>query len=411
MNEIRELILKNEAEATEVIRLVASENLPGIEERLPFMLDMYARYSFDDDSVWKYPTYYLSDIERMTENYLKEYLDCKYVSVKPISGLNGMLSVISAFCNYGDTVMSFSPNDGGHFETSVIIKKLGLNSVYLPFDRNKWDVDIEKLKEYLSNNEVKVVYLDLCMVVFPVNLEQIKEVLGKHTLLIYDASHVLGLIVGDQFQNPLKEGADIIISSTHKTFPGTHKAIFATNRKLLKWGFDKNCEHFISHHHMAEIATLGLILSKGKEYFREYASAIIINTKNLSQKLFEQGIQVQFSARGFSDSHQIWIGCGDKTDVDSIINYLSELKIVVNGAIIPSLNGNWGIRIGMQEVTNRGITEKGIDLLSRILSIIINKRMVTDETIRMKKELVASCFIKKISTDKVKRIIETLSET
>lgn len=94
MSEILDLILKNESEAKDVIRLVASENLPGVEERLPFMLDMYARYSFDDDSVWKYPTYYLSYIERITENYLKKYLDCEYVSVKPISGLNGMLSAI-----------------------------------------------------------------------------------------------------------------------------------------------------------------------------------------------------------------------------------------------------------------------------------------------------------------------------
>ena len=145
MSEIMSLILKNESEAHDVIRLVASENLPRVEERLPFMLDMYARYSFDDDSVWKYPTYYLRDIEIIVEKYFKEYLDCKYVSVKPISGLNGMLSTISAFCCHGDTVMSFNPKDGGHFETSAIVKKLGLNSVYLPFDREKWDIDVQRL--------------------------------------------------------------------------------------------------------------------------------------------------------------------------------------------------------------------------------------------------------------------------
>lgn len=408
MHEIMNLILKNECEAREVIRLVASENLPEVEERLPFMLDMYARYSFDDDSVWKYPTYFLSDIERLTENYLEEYLDCKYVSVKPISGLNGMLSTISAFCSYGDTVMSFSPNDGGHFETSAIVKRLGLNSVYLPFDREKWEIDVEKFKEYVSYNKVKVVYLDLCMVAFPVKLEKIKEVMDKNTLLIYDASHVLGLIIGKQFQSPLKEGADIIISSSHKTFPGTQKAIFATNRKLLKWGFDMNCNHFISHHHMAEVAALGLVLSKGKEYFKNYAYDIILNTRFLSKSLYENGIDVQFASRGFSDSHQIWIGGGDKSDVDSIINCLSELKIVVNGAIIPSLNGSWGIRIGLQEVTSRGITRKGIELLAGILAKVIKERVITDDIVGMKKELVDSCFTSKINQKKVERIIEIL---
>lgn len=410
MTEIMDLILKNEKESKDVIRLVASENLPSVEERLPFMLDMYARYSFDDDSVWKYPTYYLSDIERMTENYIKEYLNCKYVSVKPISGLNGMLSVISAFCDVGDTVLSFCPNDGGHFETSAIIKKLGLNSDYLPFNQQNWEIDTEKLKEYIVNNPVKIVYLDLCMIAFPIKLDKLKEVIGKNTLIIYDASHVLGLIVGDQFQDPLNEGADILISSTHKTFPGTQKAIFATNRMLLKWGYDKNCEHFISHHHMAEIASLGIILSKGKKYFQRYALDIISNTKLLSEKLYDNNINVQFARQGFSKSHQIWIGCGNKSDVDSIINCLAKLKIVVNGAIIPSLNGNWGIRIGMQEVTNRGITPYGIELLSNILITIINERVITDNVIGMKKDLTKNGFNQKINYNKVEKIIKILSE-
>ena len=410
MSEIMDLILKNEYEAKDVIRLVASENLPSVEERLPFLLDMYARYSFDDDSVWKYPTYYLSDIERMTENYLKEYLNCKYVSVKPISGLNGMLSVISAFCSVGNTVLSFNPNDGGHFETSAIIRKLGLKSDYLPFDREKWEIDIEKFKEYTANNKVKIVYLDLCMVAFPVKIDKLKEAMDKNTLLIYDASHVLGLVVGGQFQNPINEGAYILISSTHKTFPGTQKAIFATNRMLLKWGYDKNCDHFISHHHMAEVASLGIILSKGKEYFKKYSFDIISNTKRLSKNLYDSNIDVQFAKRGFSESHQIWIGSGDKDDVDSIINCLAELKIVVNGAIIPSLNGNWGIRIGMQEVTNRGITEEGIDLLSNILAKVIKERVISDDIIDMKKELIENGFTKKISQDKVEKIIKILAE-
>ena len=410
MSKIFDLILRNEREARDVIRLIASENLPMVEERLPFILDMYARYSFDDDSVWKYPTYYLPEIERMTEDYLKEYLDCKYVSIKPISGLNGMLSTISAFCDGGDTVMSFDPNDGGHFETTSIIRKLGLKNVYLPFDREKWEIDVNRLKEYFTEHKVKIVYLDLCMVAFPMNLEKVREVMDKNSLLIYDASHVLGLIIGDCFQKPLKEGADIIISSTHKTFPGTQKAIFATNRRLLKWGFDKNCEHFISHHHMAEVAALGLVLSKGKDFFQNYASDIIRNVKRLSQGLYENDINVQFASRGFSVSHQIWIGCGDKAEVDNIINCLSELKIVVNGAMIPSLNGNWGVRIGMQEVTNRGITEEGVDLLVRILTNVLKDRVITDEIISMKKHLVANCFTRKINSSKVERIIEILSE-
>jgi glycine/serine hydroxymethyltransferase len=225
MNELLDLIIKNEREARDVIRLVASENLPRLEDRLPFMLDMYARYSFDDDSVWKYPTYYLSDMERITENYLKEYLDCKYVSVKPISGLNGMLSVVSAFCSYGDTVMSLSPNDGGHFKTRPLVTKLGFNSIFLPYNREEWEIDVEKFKEYISDNKVKVVYIDLCMIAFPINLKKLKEMMDKDTLLIYDASHVLGLIVlGINFKCHLKKVQILSLLA--------HIRLFLAHRKL-----------------------------------------------------------------------------------------------------------------------------------------------------------------------------------
>ena len=119
-------ILKNEEASYDTLRLVASENLPGVRERLPYMLDMFARYSFDSGSTWNYPTFYLDEIEEETCWRMCELLNCRYVSLKPISGLNGMLATISAFTQIGDTVMSLHPNDGGHLVTSLIVKKMGL---------------------------------------------------------------------------------------------------------------------------------------------------------------------------------------------------------------------------------------------------------------------------------------------
>ncbi len=410
MSELTELILKNEMISRKVIRLVASENLPGVEERLPFLLDMYARYSFDDDSVWKYPTYYLKDIEKTAENYLKEYLGCKYVSLKPISGLNGMLSAVSAFSEVGDLVLSLNPEDGGHYETSAIIKKIGLKSDFLPFDKSTWKVDIEKLKNYENLDKVRLVYLDLCMAAFPQPVKEIREVINKETLIIYDASHVLGLVVGDKFQKPLKEGADVLISSTHKTFPGSQKAIFTTNRRILKWQFDNNCNHFISHHHIAEVATLGLILERGKEYFTDYAERIVANSKKLSKLLFDNGIDVQLSELGFSESHQIWIECGNKEEVDQVIECLCDLNIIVNGAIIPSLNGGWGLRVGTQEITNRGITEEGLNMLATILTKVIKEKCITKDMVVMRDEIQEKYMENPISYDKVDKIIKILSE-
>ena len=42
---------------------------------------------------------------------------------------------------------------------------------------------------------------------------------------------VLGLIAGGQFQQPLKEGADVMMGSTHKTFPGPQGGIILSHKE------------------------------------------------------------------------------------------------------------------------------------------------------------------------------------
>lgn len=366
---------------------------PGVRERLPYMLDMFARYSFDSGSTWNYPTFYLDEIEEETCWRMCELLNCRYVSLKPISGLNGMLATISAFTQIGDTVMSLHPNDGGHLETSLIVKKMGLKSEFLPFNKDKWEIDVEALKKDDHLERVQMVYLDLCMVTFAQPVKALREVLPKNTLLVYDASHVLGLILGSQFQRPFEEGADILIANTHKTFPGPHKAIYATNRKLLKWQFDQNSGRFISHHHMADVACLGLILEKyGKNEFQNYAKLIVKNAKQLSTLLSDAGVHVQLKSLGFTDSHQIWIECGAKEDVDRIIDLCSEAKIMINGGLLPSLDGEWGIRIGVQEITWNGIDKQGIQYLSELLSDIILYHKAGVGILEKKKQVLQHCM-------------------
>ncbi|AJS57204.1 hypothetical protein [Paenibacillus sp. IHBB 10380] len=410
MSEILELIMKNELKSYDTLRLVASENIPDVEERLPFMLDLFSRYSFNNTETWKYPSYYLDEIENNVESMLKDYLDCKFVSVKPISGLNGMLSTIAAFNELGDLVLSLDPKDGGHLETSGIIKKIGLESEYLPFDKKKWKIDVEKLKSFKDLERVQMVYIDLCMVAFPQPIRELKEVLPKKTILVYDASHVFGLILGNQFQQPLLEGADIMLANTHKTFPGPHKAVFATNRKLLKWQFEQSSGHFVSHHHMADVSCLGLVLEKGKEYFEMYASETVRNAGKLAEIMNKNGIHVQLEHLNYTACHQLWIECGDKSSVDEVIDLLSGIDIIVNGALIPSLNGGWGIRIGVQEITKHQITDEGIEIVGDILTSAIIERKISDELKIKKDHLMKFCFGKMIDKNKVQNIIRILTE-
>ena len=371
---IKELIYQYEEHSKDAIHLVASENLPDVKARIPYLMDLFARYSFDSGDTWKYWSYCLEDLERETERLLQDMLRCNYTSLKPISGLNGMLTTISALNEPGNTIMLLDPLHGGHTESSAIVQRLNMKYTYLPFDRDTWQIDVKELAKRDDLNKIDMVYLDLCMAIFPQPIRQLREVFPKKTIIVYDASHVLGLILGGQFQQPLEEGADVIIASTHKTFPGPHKAIFATNKRLLKWLFVQESIHYISHHHMADVSCLGLVLEKGAEYFTEYADNIVHNSSYLAQQLYQRGVKVQLAHLGFTASHQIWIDCGEKEELDLVIEQLNSLNLVVNGGRIPSMHGKWGIRIGVQEITKQGITEKGLQGIAEIISSVIWKQ-------------------------------------
>lgn len=67
----------------------------------------------------------------------------------------------------------------------------------------------------------------------PHPIRELRKALGPDVIIVYDASHTLGLIMAGKFQSPLEEGADIISANTHKTLPGPHKGLIAFKDREL----------------------------------------------------------------------------------------------------------------------------------------------------------------------------------
>ncbi len=366
-----QLIIENEKRSKDIIRLVASENLPRLMSRLPYMLDLYARYSFSgehDDTTGYFPQLNLKEIELKTKEYMSQLLGAKYVNIRPISGMNAMITAIAALSKKNRLVLTMGTEGGGHGETKSILQTLGLKGQSIPFNKTNWEIDLTKLSSANWLNQVSLVYLDLCMVLFPQPIEKLRAILPKDAIIVYDASHVLGLICGEEFQRPLEEGADVLIGSTHKTFPGPHKGIIATNRRLLDLKLDSTSYHFTSHHHIADVACLGLVAENGKDYFLNYAKKTIENAKYLGKLLEEKGINVQFSEKGYTQTHQIWLDIGSAKEVNRVTSSLEELGIILNSLNIPSLSGSLGIRIGTQEITYNKIDKDGLVLLADVIA-------------------------------------------
>ena len=129
-----------------------------------------------------------------------------------------IISVVGSLVLKNEVVLSLPINAGGHAATKYLVERLGIEHHCLPVKLvgEEIDIDYEKLCSLIQKIKIKLIYIDLMNVIYTINIRRLRQIIGSGTIICFDASHVLGIIMGGRFQNPLQEGADILVGSTHK---------------------------------------------------------------------------------------------------------------------------------------------------------------------------------------------------
>ena len=202
---------------------------------------------------------------------------------------------------------------------------------------------------------------------------------------MYDGAHVLGLIAGGQFQQPLKEGADLMMGSTHKTFPGPQGGIILSHKENEEIIDNAVFPGVVSNHHLHHLLGLGIATAEMLEFGQDYAKQTIKNAQALGQAMCELGFNVLCEDLGFTQSHQIAVDLSAIGPASDIARDLANNNIILNKNLLPGddrdNSGNpSGIRIGTQEITRRGLKEKEIDEVAGFIKrVVIDKENIADE--------------------------------
>jgi len=304
------------------------------------------------------------DVAQLETKYaiklLQEFTGVRYVNLRPLSGLSGMAMVLSALGGgRGSKVLSVAPQQGGHYATSALAARLGLGTCFIKgFDAHT--IDYEGVARTLRDHRPSLIYIDQSNCLFPLDVRQLVEVtrdVAPDTLIHVDVSHWLGLVFGGQIPNPLALGADSLGASTHKSFPGPHKAIVATDREDIWDKLHRAQYEMISSHHFGAAISLAIALLEFKECGgADYASNVVRNAKELGRRLHERGIAVEAADRGFSSGHQLWI----RTAPSGVDAYEASDRLYRSGIRVnafPELPGipERVIRIGVNEATYHGL--------------------------------------------------------
>jgi len=277
----------------------------------------------------------------------------------------------------------------------------GLKVESLPFNPEEMNVDVDAATKKIKEIKPTLVFLGASVILFPAPVKEIKKVLEEvNGFLVYDASHVLGLIVGKQFQDPLGEGADILTSSTHKTFPGPQGGIVCC-KKVFAEKIDKAVfPGLVSNHHLHHIAGFAIALMEMERFGVEYAKQTVRNARALAENLYDKGFDVVCADKGFTKSHQVLVDVSRFGGGAKVASLLEEANIICNKNLLPKddfrrAENPSGIRLGVNEVTRLGMKEGEMEEISGFM-----KNVVVDGVNPLKVARKVKAFTKKFSTVK-----------
>jgi aminomethyltransferase len=267
-------------------------------------------------------TAFIMEKEEELKAALRRFFDCGQVEPRVISGQMANDTVYDAFKQFKNRrhagrppaligrVLVHDLNKGGHLSAQVT----GALKNYVALDPESGRpavehfpirpdsphrIDAAATKELIAARRPELLVFGRSVIVHKEPVREIAEYIhaefGKDNparpLIMYDGAHVLGLL-GPDFQEPLKEGADIVTGSTHKTFFGPQRGVILSNIEPGSpfeelWGFieSRAFPGHVSNHHLGTLLGLLGATYEMLHFQADYPLQVMRNAKALARGL------------------------------------------------------------------------------------------------------------------------------
>jgi len=406
--------------------------------RMLSVMDPACRYAehrplkaFNEEEVFYYQgTEFISEIEQRLKTELMRFIGCSQVETRLISGQMANTAVFSALVDYINRadrkseprrlqkVMNHHIIKGGHLSAQPMgalrdfvarelktDKPAVVNFPVIP--ENQYQIDIDACRKIIFEEKPELIILGKSMTLHREPVAEVRAMVqeaGLDCLIMYDMAHVLGLI-GPHFQQPFKEGADVVTGSTHKTFFGTQRGIAASDYQPedIRYPFWEAVERrtfpgSVSNHHLGTL--LGLLMAAYEmNHFKDtYQKEVIKNAKVFAQGLSDCGLDVAGDPSiSYTETHQVILNVG-YSKAPKIAAQLEANNIIVNYQAAPAEEGftaAGSLRMGVSEMTRLGMTSDDfLELAQYIHDVIVGCKTVKDQVNQFRKRFLEMkyCF-------------------
>ncbi|MBV9001791.1 MAG: hypothetical protein JO304_22220 [Solirubrobacterales bacterium] len=351
---------------TVMATLTASENYPSAAVRAAAAFFGGEHYFFDAPSPghcgeWSFPrSATLPALQTKFLAQMKRLFAADIADWRPNGGSMCEQAVVMAACKGGDAFVELAPEDGGHFGASVLAERLGIESFAFPMHGDLIDVE-GTVRLVAEHSSIRLLLVQPSHCRRPQPIEELASALPRDILLAVDVSHTAGLIAAGLLPQPLLQGADILTFNTDKTLPGPNKGVIAFadgDHPLAHTMWETVCPQLQSNSHAECLPRLVIALDEIATFGRRYAEQVIANARTLAHVLDSNGLNIPGMEYGGTETHQVHVRLGAAEVANKVANELLPMSgIRTNSVLIPGTGGEFGLRLGTQALTRRGLTE------------------------------------------------------
>jgi glycine hydroxymethyltransferase len=347
IEEIMSIVRKHEQwRLKETINLIPSENVTSPAVRALLSSDFGHRYTSPDK--FYMGTKFTDEIQLYGEQLAKDVFNSEVADLRPLSGHIADLVFLACFTKPKDKVICISRESGGYpgISNKGISSTLGLKMLDFPFSKAEMNVKTEEAADLILKEKPRAVIFGASLFLFPHPVRLLMKIAKEVNATVgFDGSHVLGLIAGKQFQDPLREGAQVLFGSTHKSFFGPQGGIMLADKEYGEIIRKRIHPAYVDNAHWNRVAAVCLALAEMKEFGQTYAKQVVQSAQELAKAVAEKGFPAVCAEKGFTRSHQVYLDFGGYKNGRTVARKLEKANIIADS----------GVRLGVNEMTRRGM--------------------------------------------------------
>ncbi|HEX8649995.1 MAG TPA: serine hydroxymethyltransferase [Pyrinomonadaceae bacterium] len=319
-------------------------------------------------------------VEQAAIDRAKELFGAEHANVQPHSGAQANMAVYMAAISYGDQILGMNLSHGGHLTHGHPLNFSGISYKVADYgvSRDTEQIDYDELQRTAEEHKPKLIVCGASAYPRIIDFERIGQIAREVGARMFaDIAHIAGPIAAGLHPSPIPH-ADYVTTTTHKTLRGPRGGLILcreehaveVNRKLFPGVQGGPLVHIIA----AKAVAFGEAL---RDDFKEYQRQVLKNAKALAGELQEQGLRI---VSGGTDNHlmlvDVFMGGKGITGKDAE-KALEAAHITVNKNTIPfDTNKPFvtsGIRIGTPALTTRGMGEREMREIGRLIAAILHE--------------------------------------